>query len=88
MGQSKLKLVPKSAKLTFVGLVLLFPLFIAICLAIYVDDLGPTFLVKKESGKTGIIIHKFRSMKMSAHEDVSTHQLSNLEQYITKSVDF
>lgn len=72
--------------LSFFGLVFLSPLFCVISLAIKIDDPGPVVFTQKRigKGKHYILIHKFRTMKISAPHDVPTHQLSNPDQYITR----
>ena len=72
--------------LSFVGLVLLAPLFGLIAVAIEIDDPGPVLFKQKRVGKDKHFfeLHKFRSMKMSTPHDVPTHQLSNPDQYITR----
>lgn len=72
--------------LAFGGLILLSPVYAIISISIYVDDPGPVFFTQKRVGKDKhfFILHKFRSMKMSAPYDVPTHLLSNPEQYITR----
>lgn len=72
--------------LSFCGLVFLSPLFCVISLAIKIDDPGPVVFTQKRigKGKHYILIHKFRSMKMSTPHDVPTHQLSDPDQYITR----
>ncbi|MBR1634147.1 MAG: sugar transferase [Lachnospiraceae bacterium] len=72
--------------LSFIGLVLLSPLFGVISLIIYIDDPGPVFFVQKRVGKDGRIfhLHKFRSMYMSAPHDVPTHLLEDPEKYLTR----
>lgn len=72
--------------LSFGGLIILFPIFIAIGLAIIIEDPGPVFFTQKRVGqnKKYFKLHKFRSMKMSTPHDIPTHQLENPEQYITK----
>lgn len=71
--------------LSFMGLLLLSPIYAGIALAVYLDDPGPVFFMQKRVGKnkTFFMLHKFRSMKMSTPHDVPTHQLENPEQYIT-----
>lgn len=71
--------------LSFVGLVLLSPLFIVLIIAIKVTDPGPAFFTQKRvgKGKSFFPLHKFRSMKMSTPRDTPTHLLENPEQYIT-----
>ena len=72
--------------LSFLGLVLLAPVFAMISAAIFLDDPGPIFFTQKRVGKDKefFFLHKFRSMKMSTPHDVPTHQLSDPEQYITR----
>ncbi|MCR5088462.1 MAG: sugar transferase [Oscillospiraceae bacterium] len=76
--------------LSFIGLVLLSPLFLFISLWILIDDPGPILFIQKRIGKNKqyFQLHKFRSMKMSAPYDKPTHMLENPEQYITKSGKF
>lgn len=72
--------------LSFVGLVVLSPVFAAITIAIKIEDPGPVLFVQKRVGqnKQYFKLHKFRSMKVSTPHDVPTHMLENPEQYITK----
>lgn len=72
--------------LSFGGLVCLSPLFIALIIAIKIDDPGPVFFTQKRLGKNKqyFKLHKFRSMKMCTPHDTPTHMLENPEQYITK----
>jgi len=72
--------------LSFLGLVMLAPVYGIIALAIYMDDPGPVIFKQKRVGKGGryFELHKFRSMKSSAPHDTPTHQLKDPEQYITK----
>ena len=72
--------------LSFIGLVILSPVFLVLCIAIIVDDPGPVFFSQKRVGKNKhyFKLHKFRSMKMSTPHDVPTHMLENPEHYITK----
>lgn len=72
--------------LSFGGLVILSPIFLAISIAIFVDDPGPISFTQKRVGKNKqyFKLHKFRSMKVSTPHDVPTHMLENPEQYITK----
>jgi len=71
--------------LSFLALILLSPVFLFLCLAIYIDDPGPVFFTQKRVGKNKqyFKLHKFRSMKMSTPHDTPTHMLKNPEQYIT-----
>ena len=72
--------------LSFGGLVLLSPVFVAIAIAIKMEDPGPVLFTQKRVGqnKKFFKLHKFRSMKMDTPHDVPTHQLENPEKYITK----
>lgn len=72
--------------LSFLGLLLLSPLFLLLCIAVYIDDPGPIFFKQKRVGlnKQYFSLHKFRSMKMSTPHDVPTHMLENPDQYITR----
>lgn len=72
--------------LSFGGLVALSPLFLAITVAIKIDDPGPVLFTQKRIGqnKEYFKLHKFRSMKMFTPHDVPTHMLDNPEQYITR----
>lgn len=72
--------------LSFLGLVLLLPVFGIISLAIFIDDPGPVFFTQTRIGKDKhfFCLHKFRSMRMDTPHDIPTHQLENPEQYITR----
>lgn len=72
--------------LSFCGLVILFPVYLVIMLAIFIDDPGPVLFTQKRIGrnKAYFKLHKFRSMKMSTPHDRPTHMLENPEQYITR----
>lgn len=71
--------------LSFGGLVVLSPVFLAIFIAIKIDDPGPVLFTQKRVGKNKEFfkLHKFRSMKMCTPHDKPTHMLENPEQYIT-----
>ena len=72
--------------LSFFALIFLSPLFLALSLAIIIDDPGPVFFTQKRVGKNKqyFQLHKFRSMKMCTPHDTPTHMLKNPEQYITR----
>lgn len=72
--------------LSFLGLIILSPIFAILALLIVIDDPGPVFFTQKRVGlnKTFFKLHKFRSMKMSTPHDTPTHLLENPDQYITK----
>lgn len=72
--------------LSFLGLVVLSPVYFIIFLAIQIDDPGTAIFTQKRVGKNKqyFKLHKFRSMKMCTPHDVPTHMLKNPEQYITR----
>lgn len=72
--------------LSFVGLIVLSPVYLILSIAIVIDDPGPVFFSQKRIGldKSYFKLHKFRSMKMSTPHDRPTHMLDNPEQYITR----
>lgn len=72
--------------LSFIGIIVLIPVWIVLGLAIFVTDPGPIFFKQKRVGKNKKLfrILKFRTMKKSTPHDVPTHLLENPEQYITK----
>lgn len=71
--------------LSFIGMIVLIPIFIIVGMVIYVDDPGPIFFKQKRvgKGKSTFWLHKFRSMKVKT-PDIPTHMLENPEQYITR----
>lgn len=76
--------------LSFLGLVVLSPVFLFLSLWICMDDPGPVLFTQKRIGKDKqyFKLHKFRSMKLSTPHNVPTHMLENPEQYITRSGRF
>lgn len=72
--------------LSFLGIVVLSPLFLGLILAIKFDSKGPVLFKQKRVGKnkTHFNILKFRTMKIDTPYDVPTHLLENPEQYITR----
>ena len=72
--------------LSFFGLLILSSVFLAITIAIKIDDPGPAFFTQKRVGKNKhfFALHKFRSMSMNTPHDTPTHMLANPEQYITR----
>lgn len=76
--------------LSFLGLVILSPLFLILVVWIKMDDPGPAFFTQKRvgKGKTFFSLHKFRSMKMSTPHDMPTHMLDDPDQYITRAGSF
>ncbi len=72
--------------LSSLALVVLWPIFILLVIAIKLDDPGPVFFRQKRVGlhKEHFYILKFRTMKMCAPHDTPTHLLKNPDQYITR----
>ena len=71
--------------LSFLGAIVLLPVFLIISVMIFVDDPGPVFFKQKRVGKNKKLfwLHKFRSMKVNT-PDVPTHLLEDPQQYITR----
>lgn len=76
--------------LSFLGLIILSPLFIILILAIKLDSKGPVLFKQKRVGinKTHFNILKFRTMKIDTPKDMPTHLLGNPDQYITRMGKF
>ncbi|MBS5111740.1 MAG: sugar transferase [Coprobacillus cateniformis] len=76
--------------LSLVGLILLSPVFIILCLWIKLDSNGPILFKQKRFGKnkTFFYIYKFRTMRTDTPSDMPTHMLSDPDQYITKAGKF
>ena len=68
------------------GILVLSPVYLAVAVAIKLDDPGPVFFRQKRVGihKTHFNILKFRTMKMNTPKDTPTHLLENPQQYITR----
>lgn len=71
--------------LSFLGAVILLPIFLIVGLMVYIDDPGPVIFKQRRigKGKKEFWLHKFRSMKMNT-PDIPTHLLDNPNQYITR----
>ena len=76
--------------LSFLGLVVLSPVFLVLIVAIKLDSPGPVLFRQKRVGihKTHFAILKFRTMRIDTPKDMPTHLLQNPEQYITKVGSF
>lgn len=71
--------------LSFMGAIVLLPIFLITGIVIFIDDPGPIFFSQKRVGKNKkyFMLHKFRSMKIKT-PDIPTHLLENPNQYITR----
>lgn len=71
---------------SFLGVLILMPLFIVIAIAIKMDSPGPVLFMQKRFGKHKdyFWILKFRTMRIDTPRDIPTHLLENPEKWITK----
>lgn len=71
---------------SLIGLIILFPVFIALIIAIKFDSKGPVLFKQKRVGihKSHFNILKFRTMRIDTPKDMPTHLLDNPDQWITK----
>ena len=69
--------------IAFIMLLLLAPLFMAVALAIFLEDGSPVFFVQKRVGKdySFFSMYKFRTMKKNT-PNVATHLLENPQYYL------
>ncbi|RDI41651.1 sugar transferase [Falsibacillus pallidus] len=76
--------------LSFIGLIVLSPIFLILIIAIKLDSRGPVLFKQKRIGinKTHFNILKFRTMRIDTPKDTPTHLLDNPDQYITKMGKF
>lgn len=76
--------------LSFLGLVILSPVFLILILAIKLDSKGPVLFKQKRVGihKTHFNILKFRTMRIDTPKDKPTHLLGDPDQYITRMGKF
>jgi len=72
--------------LSFIGLIILLPIFIIIIIAIKFSSKGPVLFKQKRVGihKSYFNILKFRTMRTDTPKDKPTHLLENPDQWITK----
>lgn len=76
--------------LSLLGLILLCPIFIILCIWIKLDSKGPILFKQKRVGihKSYFNIYKFRTMYIDTPKDMPTHMLSDPDQYITRAGKF
>lgn len=72
--------------LSFVGIIILSPIYLILCIAIKLDSRGSIIFKQKRVGKNRsyFYIFKFRTMKIETPKEMPTHLLSNPEAYITR----
>ena len=72
--------------LSLMGIVVLSPVLLLLCLAIKLDSKGPIIFKQKRVGKnkTYFNIYKFRTMKIDTPKEMPTHLLEDPDCYITK----
>lgn len=76
--------------LSFLGIVILSPVYIILAIAVKLDSKGPVFFKQKRigKGKKEFYILKFRTMRIDTPHDMPTHMLQNPDQWITKTGKF
>ena len=76
--------------LSGIGILVLSPILLILCVAIKLDSPGPILFTQKRVGihKSYFQIYKFRTMRTDTPMDMPTHMLSNPEQYITRTGSF
>jgi O-antigen biosynthesis protein WbqP len=72
--------------LSFIGLIVLAPVFLILASVIKLDTKGPVLFMQKRVGihKSHFNICKFRTMKTDVHEATPTHLLDNPEECMTR----
>lgn len=76
--------------ISWLGLLILSPLFGVLIIWIKLDSKGPVLFKQKRVGiyKSHFMIYKFRTMRTDTPKDMPTHMLKNPEKYITKAGHF
>lgn len=76
--------------LSLIGLILLSPVFLILCIWIKLDSRGPILFKQKRVGKNKehFNILKFRTMSIDTPKDTPTHLLKDPEKYITRAGRF
>jgi len=72
--------------MSFVGIIVLSPMWIILIIAIKLDSKGPVFFQQTRIGihKEHFNIYKFRTMRIDTPKDCPTHLLQDPDSYITK----
>lgn len=72
--------------LALLGIIILLPVLLILCIAIKVDSKGPIIFKQKRVGinKSHFNILKFRTMKVDTPKEMPTHMLENPDFFITK----
>ncbi|EOV2818714.1 TPA: sugar transferase [Enterococcus faecium] len=72
--------------LSLVGIIVLSPILLILCIAIKIDSKGPAIFKQKRVGKnkSHFYIYKFRTMKVDTPQETPTHLLSNPDFFITR----
>lgn len=76
--------------ISWLGLLILSPLFGVLIIWIKLDSKGPVLFKQKRVGiyKSHFMIYKFRTMRTDTPKDMPTHMLKDPEKYITKAGHF
>lgn len=76
--------------ISWLGLIILSPLFAVLIIWIKLDSKGPVLFKQKRVGihKRHFMIYKFRTMRTDTPKDMPTHLLKNPEKYITGAGHF
>lgn len=72
--------------LALMGIIILSPILLILCIAIKIDSRGPIIFKQKRVGlnKSHFNILKFRTMKVDTPKEMPTHLLENPDFFITK----
>lgn len=75
---------------SLIAVIVLFPLFVIVAIAIKIDSPGPVLFIQKRIGKNGKLFNciKFRSMSVNARPDVAGYEYENVSSYVTKTGAF